>query len=64
MDLLRFLFKKILGNHKLTTSNVDKLSNFCNEIATTKNIYIFDIKEHVFHNPEYDNIIKDALITA
>ncbi len=64
MDALRLLFNKIFGHRKLSTDEIDKLFNYFNEIASTKNIYIFDVKEHIFHNPEYDNIIKDALLTA
>ncbi len=61
---LKMLFKKIVGHHRLSNSEIDKLFNYFNEVATTKNIYIFDVKEHIFYNPEYDNIIKDALLTA
>ena len=64
MDALRLLFNKIFGHHKLSTDEIDKLLNYFNDVASTKNIYIFDVKEHIFYNPEYDNIIKDALLTA
>lgn len=61
---LKLLFNKIFEQHRLSTSEIDKLFKYFNEVASTKNIYIFDVKEHIFYNPEYDNIIKDALLTA
>ena len=60
---LKFLFKQIIGGKKLSHPEIDMISNFCNEIASTKSLYIFDLKEHIFHKPEFDNIIRDALIT-
>ncbi len=60
---LKFIFKKIIIDKKLTIPEVDKITEFCNRIATEKNVFIFDIKNHIFHNPKYDYLIRDALIT-
>lgn len=60
---LKFILKKIFSNKKLSIADVDKISEFCNKIATEKNVYIFDIRNHIFHNPKYDSLIRDALIT-
>ncbi len=60
---LKLLYRQIFGDKKLTHSEIDLICNFYNEIASTKNMYIFDLHEHIFHKPEYDNVIRDALIT-
>ncbi len=60
---LKFLFKQIFGDKKISYAEVDRIYNFCEQIATTKNIYVFDIKEHIFHKPEFDTRVRDALLT-
>lgn len=63
VDNLKFIFKQILGDKKLTHSEIDLMCKFCDEIATSRNVYLFDLKSHIFHKPEFDNFIRDALIT-
>jgi len=58
---LKFLFKKILGDKKLSNENIEKLNNFCIKIAREKEVHIFDPKKHKFHF-EYDKIIREALL--
>lgn len=60
---LKLLCKQVFGERKLSHSEIDMICDFCNEIASTKSMYLFDLKVHVFHKPEFDNIIRDALIT-
>jgi hypothetical protein len=63
LDNLRFIFKQIFADRKLSHSEIDIISSFCNDTASSKNVYLFDLKEHIFHAPEYDNVIRDALLT-
>ncbi len=63
VENLKLLFRQIFEDKKLTHSEIDLISDFCNEIASAKSMYIFDLHEHIFHKPEYDNVIRDALIT-
>ena len=60
---LKFLLRQVFGNKKLSHSEIDNLCVFFNDISAAKSIYVFDIKEHKFHNPKYDIIIRDALLT-
>lgn len=62
-DSLKFLFRQIFFDRKLTTLEVDNICKFCDEIASSKSIYIFNIENHIFHKPEYDTAIRDALLT-
>ena len=63
LDDIRSLFRLIFGDKHLTVQERDKICSFCEEIATTKNIYIFDVEKHKYHNPKYGFMIRDALLT-
>jgi len=60
-EKLKFLFKQILGNQP-NIAEVDKICNFCEQISMGKNIYLFDRKEHIFHKPKFDIVIRDTLL--
>jgi len=62
IENLRYLFKQIFGEKKLSVIERDNICNFCDQISTSKNIYLFDIECHLFHDPEYDLVIRDALL--
>ena len=57
---LRYLFNQIVDN-KLNPAQLNDIYNFCYEIAHSKNIFVFDLKEHVFSKPEFDEILKNTL---
>ncbi len=59
---LDFLFKQIFENKVLSSADIYEIDKFCRDIASTKNIYIFDPREHLFSKPEYDEIIRDLLL--
>lgn len=59
---LNFLFNLIFDKNVLSSTEIYEISNFCNDIASNKNIYIFDPREHIFLNPKYDGIIRDVLL--
>jgi len=63
MEKLKKMFKMVLENIKITSLSIDKICKFCDEIASTKASYLFDLNSHIFHKPEFDNYIRDALIT-
>ena len=63
IDKLRYLFKLIWGDNKITHHDIDKICTFCEEIASTRSAYLFDLNSHLFHKPEFDNYMRDALIT-
>lgn len=49
---------------KMSPDAVDDIIQFCNNVAYTKNIFVFNLKEHIFSNPMFDDIIHDALIDS
>ncbi len=61
-ETLSFLFKQIFNNKVLSTSEINEIDSFCREIAFTKNIYLFDPRDHIFSKPEYDEIIRETLL--
>ena len=63
VEALRKLFKLVFGNTLLSPQDREKIHQLCDEVATTKNIYIFDIAKHKFHNAECSFLIRDALLT-
>ena len=58
---LAWLFFMIF-KEKLTFDNLDSIFEFCQEISHDKSIYIFDLNQHKFSNPKYDELVKEAMI--
>lgn len=63
-DSLGFLFKQIFESKVLSLTEINEIDTFCQEIAFTKNIYVFDPREHIFSKPEYDEIIRETLLDS
>lgn len=59
---LGFLLTRIFGKEHFEIDEINKISEFCNRVAYTQDIYIFDVKKHKFSNPRYDNVLRDALL--
>lgn len=58
---LSLLLWLVFGD-KLDLNKVEVISNFCNQVAYDMGIYIFDLDKHFYLNPEYDDLLKDALL--
>ncbi|AKB85990.1 hypothetical protein [Methanococcoides methylutens] len=58
---LSFLLWLIFGN-KLEVDDIELISEFCNNIAYDMGIYVFDLDEYHFSNPEYDDILNEAFM--
>lgn len=56
---LAYLFWRVLDG-KLSLDNRSNILEFCNHIAHSECVYIFDINKHEFSVPSYDNDIKEA----
>ncbi len=63
-ESLGFLFKQIFESKVLSLTEINEIDTFCQEIAFTKNIYVFDPREHIFSKPEYDEIIRETLLDS
>ena len=61
-DKLNYLIKLLLGDTKLSHAEIELLAKFCKEVAHKENIFLFDIKNHLFAKPKYDKIIRDAFL--
>jgi len=59
----RNLLRLVFCNKHLTMEERNEIFDFCDEIATTKNIYVFRVETHKFHSPEYSTTFRDALLT-
>lgn len=59
---LKYLFRLIFGDKVLSIPDINEIDAFCRDIANSKNIYIFDPREHIFSKPEYDEVIRDTLL--
>jgi hypothetical protein len=59
---LLFILRKIFEGISLDIVNIQKISDFCRDIAHTKDTMIFDPKKHIFSGHTYDYFIKDLLI--
>jgi len=54
----------ILFKGNLDASQINEVSHFCNKISNDYFIDLFDINKHIFYLPEYDDIIKRAIIRS
>jgi hypothetical protein len=45
-------------------TEINDIDTFFQEIAFTKNIYVFDPREHIFSKPEYDEIMRETLLDS
>lgn len=75
---LDIFFKNSLSKEKLThivniifnldknnsTELVEEINDFCLKIAYEEAPYIYDLENHLFSSPEYDDIVKDAIREA
>lgn len=59
---LSFVLRKIFEGIDLDVSIIQSISDFCRNIAHTKDIRLFDPNKHVFSSSSYDSYIKDLLI--
>ena len=62
-DNLSYLFWKVFKDN-ISSESADRVLQYCNEISREESIFLFDMSKHVFSMPEYDTIIKDALMDA
>ena len=62
-DKLTFLFYKLFEGN-ISTDKIDKILEYCNNISKKESIYLFDMKNHIFSNPDYDIKIKDCLLES
>ncbi len=60
---LGYLLYKIFGG-KLTSKQIDEISDYCNKVSDDRSIYLFDVVNHKFSYPKYNRIIKEALIES
>jgi hypothetical protein len=58
---LAWLFSRIF-NEKLTFETLDPIFEFCLEISHEKSIFVFDLSQHKFSSPKYDDLVKEAII--
>lgn len=58
---LAWLFFMIF-KEKLSFENLDSINEFCIEISHEKSIFVFDLDQHTFASPKYDELVKDAII--
>lgn len=63
-ESLGFLFKQIFESKVLSLTEINDIDTFFQEIAFTKNIYVFDPREHIFSKPEYDEIMRETLLDS
>lgn len=62
-EKLSYLFWKIFKG-ELSGEMVDKIIDYCNNVSKVKSIYLFDLKEHIFSLPYYDEKIRDSLLDS
>src|SRR2546425_9659137 len=57
--LLRIVFEGKLG-----IDAIDSVLALCREIAYGDSIHVFDLDQHLFSKPAYDDLIRDALLKS
>ncbi len=62
-DKLSYLFWKIF-NGTISNDRIEKISEYCNDVASKEKIFLFDVSKHIFGKPNYDRILKDCLIDS
>jgi ribosomal protein S19E (S16A) len=62
-EKLAYLFWLVLGNN-IDTDHVENISEYCREIAYNKSIYVFDLDDHKFSTPEYDELVRSGIIDS
>ena len=60
---LGYLFYMIFEG-KLTSKQIDEISDYGNKISDDHSIYLFDAVTHEFAYPKYNRIIKESLIES
>jgi len=62
-EKLSYLFWKIFQGN-ITQQQIDRITQFCNEVASKEQIFLFDMTKHKFGLPNYDRIIKNCLLDS
>ncbi len=62
-EKLTFLFQLVFEK-KLSFELLDDITKFCQGVAYNDVIYVYDVRTHIFSNPQYDDVIRDALREA
>ena len=60
---LGYLLYRIFAG-KLTSEQIDGISDYCNKVSDAHSIYLFDVVTHEFAYPKYNRIIKESLIES
>jgi len=60
LEKLSYIYKLVFTD-KLSFDFIIEIKEFCCNIAHEKSLFIFDLDEHIFSHPKYDDVIYDAL---
>jgi hypothetical protein len=60
---LSYLFWQIFHG-EISAGTIDQVLDFCNEVSSKENIYLFDMEKHIFSMPIYDTKLKDELMDS
>jgi len=64
-EALGFIISMVFGSKKnIQIGNLDEINEFCLEIAYEEAPYVYDIENHIFALPKYDDVIRNAIREA
>jgi hypothetical protein len=62
-EKMSYLFWKLFQG-ELSEEMIDKIIEHCNRISKNESIYLFNLSEHIFSLPCYDNKLRDSLLDS
>lgn len=63
VDKLAYLFWLVLGK-SATPDNLESIHEYCTKTAYNASIYVYDMAEHKYSSPKYDEIMRDGLVNS
>jgi predicted transcriptional regulator len=63
VEKLAYMFWLVFGD-SINSDNVENISDYCIDIAYNKSIYVFDLDEHKFSTPEYDELVRSGIMES
>jgi hypothetical protein len=63
LERIAYLFWLVFGE-SANPENIDDINDYCTKIAYNASIRVFDMAEHKFSSPRYDELMRDGLVES
>jgi hypothetical protein len=59
-ELVAYCFRRLIGTPQKSI-DFNAFYEFCKKIPKDKSIFIFNTEKHIFNNPKYDDVLREAI---